>query len=93
MIVDQRALSVGDRLLYRMQLLRDVEASSAVLDHFYDPAQVALRPLQPLDDLRVALMKVDIFQPILLSIRREYSLSGTAINSLSFRRSRGSARP
>src|SRR3546814_16847865 len=36
-----------------MQLLGDVEAGSPIFDHGDDAAQVPLRALQPVDDLRV----------------------------------------
>ena len=52
-IVDQRPLGVDDRLLNRVQLLSQVHAGPALLDHLHDAAQMAFRPLEPIDDLRV----------------------------------------
>lgn len=53
-IVDQRALRAGDRVLDRLKLLRDVHARSLLLDHGHDAAKVAGRPVKALDDRGVA---------------------------------------
>ena len=50
-IVDQFALGVADGLLDRVQLLSQVEAAAVFFQHGHDAAQVAVHPLQPLDDL------------------------------------------
>jgi hypothetical protein len=57
-IVDEGLLGLGNSLLDRMKLLGQVEAGSAIIEHRDDPAQVSLGPLQPLDDLRMALVYV-----------------------------------
>jgi hypothetical protein len=49
-VVDQRMLGVRHRAFDRVQLLREIEAGPAVLDHRDDRAQVSFRALQPLDD-------------------------------------------
>src|SRR3546814_696524 len=52
-ILDQPLLGLRYGLLDGMQLLGDVEAGSPIFDHGDDAAQVPLRALQPVDDLRV----------------------------------------
>lgn len=48
MIVDQGALGLGDGLFDRVQLLSDVEARLAAIDHGDDAAQMAFGASQPL---------------------------------------------
>ena len=48
-IVDQRPLGVGDGLLDRLQLLRDLEAGLAVLDHADHGPQMTVGTFQPGD--------------------------------------------
>src|SRR5258708_39377189 len=50
MIVDQRLLGVGDRLLDGVELLDEIEAAALGLDHRDDLAQMPFGPLQPVDD-------------------------------------------
>lgn len=45
MIMNQRFLGLVDRLLDRLQLLRDIEAGATRLQHFNDALQVAIGPL------------------------------------------------
>ena len=42
MVLDQRLLRLRDRLLDRVQLLRDVEARAAVLDHLHDAREMTV---------------------------------------------------
>ncbi len=51
MIVDQRLLGLADCLLHRVQLLGEIEAGTAFLDHRDHALQVPLGALQPLRDL------------------------------------------
>nr|CEK42474.1 hypothetical protein PQBR55_0095 [Pseudomonas fluorescens SBW25] len=44
-----------------MQLLSDVDAGPAVFDHADDAAQVALRTLQPFDDIAMTLVLMAVF--------------------------------
>jgi hypothetical protein len=55
-ILDQRLLRLLDRLLDRMQLLRDIEARATVLDHLHHAREVAVRALQPFDDRGMGVM-------------------------------------
>jgi hypothetical protein len=41
-----------------MQLLRDVEARTAFLDHLHDAREVAVGAFQPFDDRWMAVMKM-----------------------------------
>lgn len=58
MVLDQRPFGVGDRLLYGGELLGDVEAWPAVLDHGDDALQMAFRAPKTLDDLWMGGMRV-----------------------------------
>ncbi|CAK7262250.1 protein of unknown function (plasmid) [Shinella sp. WSC3-e] len=58
MVLDQRALGIGDRLFDGMKLLCEIEAGAPVLDHRDDALQMSLGPLQPLDDLGMGLVPV-----------------------------------
>jgi hypothetical protein len=58
MILDQRLLGLRNGPFDRMELLGNVEAGSARLDHFDDPAQMPLGAFEPLDDLRVCFVKM-----------------------------------
>ena len=53
MIVDQRALGAGDCTFDGLELLRDVDAGSLLLDHPYDAAQMTRRSVEALDDRRM----------------------------------------
>ncbi len=53
-IVDQCPLGAGDGVLDRLELLRDVDAGPLFLDHPDDAAKMACRPVEPLDDRRMA---------------------------------------
>ena len=59
-ILDQGALGLADGLLHRVQLLGNIHAGTAILDHGDDAAQVALGALEPFDDVAVTLMVVMI---------------------------------
>ena len=50
MIVDERALGAGDRVLHRLKLLRDIDARPLLFDHPDDAFQVPGRTVEPLDD-------------------------------------------
>ena len=57
-ILNQGALGLAYGLLHGMQLLRDIHALTAILDHGDDAAQMALGALQALHDIAVALVSV-----------------------------------
>jgi hypothetical protein len=58
MVLDQSALGLSDRLLHRMELLRDINAWSAALNHRDNAAEMTLGPLQALDDFGVGGVRV-----------------------------------
>jgi hypothetical protein len=58
MVVHQGPFGLGNCLLYRVELLRDVEAGTSFLDHGDDGSKVTFDSLKPLHDLEVALMTV-----------------------------------
>ena len=58
MVVDQPALGLADRLLDRVQLLRQVQAGTPFLEHLDHPAKVPLGTFQALHDIRVTFMEV-----------------------------------
>jgi hypothetical protein len=60
MVLDQSLLGLSDRFFDSVQLLRDVEAWPACLDHLDNSAQMTLGTLQPFDDVRMALMDVNL---------------------------------
>jgi hypothetical protein len=71
-IPDQGAFRLTDRLFDRVQLLRNIKAWTAALDHVDDAAQMSLGPLQPFDDIGVTLVDVLLFHSIDLSPWRGY---------------------
>ena len=54
MIVDQRALGAGNGVLNCLELLRDIDAWPALLDHCGDTAQMTVRAIEALDDRGMA---------------------------------------
>ena len=56
-IVYQRLLGAGDRLLDRVQLLRNLQAVSIRLQHIDGAFQVAQGALQALEDFRVGSVR------------------------------------
>ena len=58
MVLDQRFLGLGNGFLDGMQLLRDIEAGPPPFDHADNVAQMAFRPLQPVQNVGVAAMEV-----------------------------------
>src|SRR5437879_4832332 len=56
-IVDQRLLGIGDRLLDGVELLHEIEATALRLDHRNDLAQMALGAFQPVDNSGVGLVR------------------------------------
>jgi hypothetical protein len=56
-ILDQRAFGLLNRLLHRMQFLRDIGAWLRVFDHLYDACQMPVGTFQPLDDCRMGCMR------------------------------------
>ncbi len=58
MIVDQRFFRTRDGLLDGMKLLRDIDAGSARLNHIDNAAQMAAGPVEPLDDRRMAAVRM-----------------------------------
>jgi hypothetical protein len=53
MVVDQLALGVADGALDRMELLGQVNARACFLEHLKDRREVAVRPFQASDNLRM----------------------------------------
>ncbi len=66
-IVNQRLFGLPDGFLNGVELLSQIEARSALLDHGNDAPQMALRASQPLHDLRVALVNESILHPNIVS--------------------------
>ena len=58
MVLDEGLLRLGDSLFHRVQLLRDVDARAAGLDHLDDAAQMAVGAPQALHDSRVGFVDV-----------------------------------
>lgn len=54
MVVNQRPFGACDRILDRLQLLRDLDTGTLLFDHADDSAQMSCRPVEPLDDRWVA---------------------------------------
>ena len=63
-IMNQRLFGLPDGLLNGMELLSQVEARSALLNHRDDAPEMPLRASQPLHDLGVAVVKVSIVHRI-----------------------------
>ena len=61
MVLDKHTLGLADGFFHGMQLLSDVDAVPAVFNHGDDAAQVALRTLQPFDDVAMTLVLVAVF--------------------------------
>src|ERR1700722_6855587 len=55
-IMDQRLLRIHDRALDGLQLLGQLDAWPAILDHLDDHLQVAVGALEALDDLGMVLV-------------------------------------
>ena len=53
MILNQRLLGLPNRLFNGVQLLGDLEAGPAGLDHLDDAAQMAVGTIEPFDDVGV----------------------------------------
>lgn len=53
-----RSKDSGDRLPHGMELLGDLGAAPAVLDHRDDAEEMSVRPLQMLDDVALSCMSV-----------------------------------
>lgn len=60
-ILNQGALGLANGFFHRMQLLGNIHAGTAILDHGDDAAQVALGAFEPFDDVAVTLMVVMAF--------------------------------
>jgi hypothetical protein len=58
MLMNQGLLSRRDRSLNSVQLLGDFDTRRTRLHHAYDILQVATRSLEPVDNLRVTLMRM-----------------------------------
>jgi hypothetical protein len=54
MVVDERALGAGYGAFDGLELLRNVDAGSLLLDHADNAAQMTGSAVEPLDDRRVA---------------------------------------
>ena len=57
-IVDQRALGFANGFFNGMKLLGEIKAGAPFIEHRDDPAQMALGPLQPLDDIRMGFVRM-----------------------------------
>jgi len=55
-VLNERPFGLANRFFNRMQLLCDVDALSALLDHRNDTSEVAVRTLEAFDDRFVALV-------------------------------------
>jgi hypothetical protein len=62
-IVNQSFLGVLDRALDRLELLCDLHAGPALLDHLDDHAKMAIGTLETLDDRGMMLMWHSVFHP------------------------------
>lgn len=58
MVLDQCLVRLPDRLFDRLKLLRNFDAGSACLDHLDDSLEMAVGPLQSLDDLGMSFVEV-----------------------------------
>jgi hypothetical protein len=81
-IVDQRLFRLANRLFDRVELLRQIDARPTLIDHGNDASQVTLGALQPLDDLRVALMNESLFQLPVSYPPRQDTVNCPAVNCL-----------
>ena len=73
-IVDQRLLSVVDRILDRLQLLSKLEAGLPAFDHADDRLKMPLRAPEAADDLGMVLVlhrPIPVLGPILVSPRED----------------------
>lgn len=61
MILDKHTLGLADGFFHSMQLLSDIDAGPMVFDHGDDAAQMALRTLQPFDDIAMTLVLMAVF--------------------------------
>ncbi len=66
-VLDQRSLRCAERLLHRVQLLRDLEARTLPLDHGDDGPQMPFGAPQALDDFRMGLVKNALAHELILS--------------------------
>src|SRR5579871_4891705 len=60
MIMDQLPLRLGDSLLDGVKLLSKLNAGPSFAEHGDDPLDVALGPLEPFHDSRMAEMRIDV---------------------------------
>lgn len=58
MVLDQRFFCLGYRLLYSLQLLRNLKARPTLLEHLNDAGKVTSSAPQALDDGRMSVMCV-----------------------------------
>jgi hypothetical protein len=59
-VVDQPPLGFDDRLLDRMQLLSELDATTTLIEHLDDSPHVSFGALEALDDFRVGLMGLSV---------------------------------
>ena len=81
-IVDQRLFRLANRLFDRVELLRQIDARPTLIDHGNDASQVTLGALQPLDDLRLALMNEGLFKLPVSYPPRQDTANCPAVNCL-----------
>jgi hypothetical protein len=66
-VMHKSLLGLGDRFLYRMKLLSNVEARLAFLDHVDHGSEMALNSIQTLNDVGMALMYLGRVRHFLVS--------------------------
>lgn len=78
MILNQGLLRLRDRLFDRVELLGDVQAVAAALQHLDHAAQMPVGPLQALDDLGMRFVPTFARVPVLPLCCPSTALSVTA---------------
>jgi len=77
-VMDELPLCFRNGLLDGVKLLGKVQACAAFAEHRYDPPNMPLGALEPLDDIRMAFMKVSFFHGHNLSPGRGYGKPTTS---------------
>src|ERR1700722_10817635 len=72
-VVDQPPLRFGDRLLDRMQLLGELDAAAALVEHFDDAPHMPLGTLEALDDVAMRSVNVCLRHARSVSYRGGYA--------------------
>ena len=74
-IVDQPTPCLADRLLDRIQLLRQFQAASAFIEHRDNAVDMSFRPFQAFDDIRVRLVDMSFYHAFLYPTRGVHTSS------------------